>query len=103
MSKRKDPKDVAIEFVMGQPIEAASMFVSTLASIVKARMNGAQLQTARPTKAPAAAADKPRARMAKAEVSRPAPRLVDPAEVSSTGGSEAGTQPDISRETLPLQ
>jgi hypothetical protein len=34
MSKRKDPKDVAIEFVMGQPIEAASMFVSTLASIV---------------------------------------------------------------------
>lgn len=37
MSKRKNPVDEAIAYVMTQPLDAATTFVQTLASVVKAR------------------------------------------------------------------
>lgn len=46
MSKRKDPKDEAIVYVMSAPLIEASTFVQTLASVVKARQQTAEKMTA---------------------------------------------------------
>lgn len=80
MSKPKDPKDVAIGYVMTAPIEVAAAFVSTLASVVKAR----QLQA---EKKPAAAkpATTPAARKSTREVSVSAPASAD-AQQPAAGG-----------------
>lgn len=109
-TRRRDPKDVAIEFVLTQPLEAAAMFVQTLASIVKARGNGVAMQatpaaprTRKPTTAaaPAAASGaeappaKPRSRGALREVLivDPNAKPTDPVATASSG--EEPAQPSI--------
>jgi len=96
MSKPKDPKDTAIDYVMRQPIAEAQLFVQTLASIVKSR---AQLLTTAKGeakgKADSAAASTPRPRTAAAP-KEPAPargRIAEPAQDGSLPalGVEVGT------------
>jgi hypothetical protein len=52
MSKAKDPKDVAIAYVMHAPLAEAVTFAQTLAAVVKAR--AAAPAAVKPSKAPAA-------------------------------------------------
>jgi len=109
-TRRRDPKDAAIEFVMTQPVEAAAMFVSTLASIVKARQNGVQLAApAKPaTQKPASTASRSRTRPADtskaADQAKPGPRAVTPEELeaATTGSGDGQAQPDKSGDGLPL-
>lgn len=105
MSKKRDPKDAAIEFVLTQSVESAAMFVSTLASIVKARQSGVQLAGTKATPQKAAQPAKPRA-VAKpqaAAADKPGPRAVAPEELEGTTGSaENQAQPDNQGVGLPL-
>jgi hypothetical protein len=89
MSKRKDPKDEAIAYVMNAPLVEASTFVQTLSSVVKAR-------AAQSAKANAAPATKAASRSTKAPVRDI--RVIDPSKepAQSAQPSSTATPPLLS-------
>ena len=84
MSRKKDPKDVAIDYVMNASVEEASTFVQTLASVVKARA------AAKPSKGAASPATP--GKPAGARASRPPARTV---EIVSPGAETAAAAPPV--------
>lgn len=94
MSKKLDPKDLAIQFVMTAPIDAAVTFVETLGAVVKARAKTAAAMTAARTEQRKAtdttSPARPRSRAALRDV-----KIVDPSAPATDEPTAAG-QLDLS-------